>query len=192
MKTEKVAQKYTVSIPYTEIVDGKPVTRLRSETRTRTVKVQKAIVVDEDGEEVDQAEIEKEKTQRHQETYIITVPYQEFVDGKAVKKTRVESRIRTVDLPVGYKQKERLVLITKKYKSTKVTCYDIEGIEIPSEKLADRFSDRQPVILISDKSSIDSYFSHLLNPKAIFVVAPESGIMKTTVKPVEEPVEEKK
>lgn len=38
-KMEMVTRPYTINVPYTEIVDGKPTTRMRQETRTRTVQV---------------------------------------------------------------------------------------------------------------------------------------------------------
>ena len=40
-KMKLITRPYTISVPYTEIVDGKPVTRMRKETRTRTVQVQR-------------------------------------------------------------------------------------------------------------------------------------------------------
>ena len=40
---EKIQQTYTVLVPYTEKVDGKTVTKYRSEERTRTVNVTKVI-----------------------------------------------------------------------------------------------------------------------------------------------------
>ena len=71
--TETKPQTYTVHVPYTEMVNGKPVTRTRAETRTRLVSSVRvtggkyeskelrlgsdAIFLDLDGKEVDRKEL---------------------------------------------------------------------------------------------------------------------------------------
>ncbi len=40
-QTETVQQTYTVNVPYTELVDGKQVTKMRQEQRTREVQVKR-------------------------------------------------------------------------------------------------------------------------------------------------------
>ena len=39
--TENVIQTYSVSVPYEEMVDGKTITKMRTEHRTRTVPIQR-------------------------------------------------------------------------------------------------------------------------------------------------------
>ncbi len=177
--TKKRQQAYTVAVPYTEVVNGKEVQRMRSETRTRTIPVTESIVVDENGKEVDKAELEIEPMKEHDQMYSLEVPYTEFVNGIAVQKKRTEFRTRKIKLPAGYQQKEQLVRITRVFKAKDIEGFDIVGQQLDNEEVTRRLSDRQPVILVSDKSSIAPYFEVLLKPDTMFLVAPQTGAIKT-------------
>ena len=116
--TENVTQNYTVMVPYTEMVSGKPVSRTRTETRTRMVPVtryrvrnaeeqaehEKAVEEKkkEDAEKEDKKpEIEAATMETVQQTYTLNVPYTEMVDGVPTTRTRMETRTRTMQVTRG-------------------------------------------------------------------------------------------
>jgi len=176
--TENVEQGYTVTVPYTEVVDGKEIQRFRSEKRNRKVPMTKKIVVDEFGKEVDKSEIEmKPMMKRHAKTYSVKVPYTEIVDGISVSKTRTEVRTYDIKLPVGYKHKEVIIGNTCTYKAASVTGFDVHGEAISEQEVVKRLADPQPVIIVSDRSSISPFFEHVLRPETMFFVLQQKGIL---------------
>ena len=180
--TENVTQTYTVSVPYTEVVDGVSVTRTRAETRTRQVlvtryrkrnaeeqaeydkKVKKEKAADKVKPKIDYAKNEKVRS-----TYSINVPYTEMVDGKAVTRMRVETRARTMQVLRG--TTETMAKTEKKsYKMANVKCFSVDGTELDPAAAKKRLSENSPVILINGPKAIAPYFEAILKPNALFMV----------------------
>ena len=186
--TENVMQNYTVSVPYTEKdEDGNLITKIRTETRTRSVPVTRYRKRNEDEQEafdekmaehkakMKSGEIEAPKVMPAVATtvaqeYQTQVPYTVVEDGKKVTRTRVETRTRTVSVYRGQTETTMSVNSTK-MALDKVTCYSVDGKELTEAIIKERLSERKPVFLVSsaDASSFE-YFIYLLKEDSIFVV----------------------
>ena len=181
--TENVIQNYTVSVPYTENVDGKSITRMRQETRTRTVPVRRFRKRNEKEQtEFDKrmAEIKKEdrpvtktaRTEQKTETYTVNVPYTETVDGRNVTRMRQEKRTRTVSVTRG-ETETKTSIDSNSYDMEKIKCYSVDGSEMPQEAIQKKLGERKPVVLINNVEGIVPYFKQLLKEDTIFMVCPE-------------------
>ena len=190
--TENVTQSYTVNVPYTEMVDGKPVLRTRTETRTRTVPVQRFRKVkgadkDDDSDEKDEAEekvaeAEAPKVEMKKVPYFVQVPYTENVDGKAITKFRLVRRTRTVPIMDSIKTTSN-ALVTA-FALQDVEGYSIDGEAIEAKELKKRLVEKVPVILINDAKDIvdNPYFKFILKSDAIFLVEPSAESVKAGAK----------
>ena len=188
--TENVTQNYTVSVPYTEMVDGTPVTKMRTETRTRSVPVRRfrkrnakeqaefEEKVAEHEAKMKSGEIETPKVAPAVSTmvtqeYQVQVPYTVVEDGRNVTKTRAETRTRTLNVLRGKTETTTTVNSTK-MPLEKVKCFGVDGTELDEATLKERLSERKPVVLLNSAKAVSfEYFKHLLNPDAIFVVVKE-------------------
>lgn len=180
--TETVKQNYTVQVPYTEKVDGRLVTRTRSETRTRMVPVRRIRkrteeeqaeyekkVGKEKGKAKDKPKIEYAKRELVTTTYSVNVPYTENVDGKPVTKSRTEMRTQTIPVMRG-KTETVTKTKTKSYKMDSVKCFSVDGTELDSAAVKKRLSENCPVILINSHQAITPYFEAVLKPETLFMV----------------------
>ena len=178
--TETVTQNYTVSVPYTENVDGKPVTRTRTETRTRAVPVIRFRKRNKE----EQAEFDKQmakneednipviktaRTEQKTETYTVNVPYTEVVDGRSITKMRQEKRTRTVSVTRG-ETETKTSIDSETYELGKIKCFSVDGSELSQKAIQKRLGERQPVILINSPKGIAPYFKKLLKEDTIFMV----------------------
>ncbi len=187
--TENVTQSYTVAVPYTEMVSGKAVTRTRMETRTRTVPVaryrarnaeeqaehEKAVEEKkkEDAEKgVEKPEIEPATVEMVQQTYAVSVPYTEMVDGVPTTRTRTETRTRTMQVTRG-KTETKGKTVSSSYKIEEIKAYTVAGKELDQDAIKDRIAERAPVIVINSKKAISPYFEAILKPGTLFLVCPE-------------------
>lgn len=188
--TENVTQNYTVSVPYTEDVDGKKITRIRTETRTRTVPVRRTRKMNEKElaaeKEKAKEEPEKEKDKKEevaeqkpvatqvpvQIPYTINVPYTEVDDdGNQIQRFREEKRTRTAMVVRG-KTETTSKSSKSSYKLDKIQCFNVSGTAVDMETLQAKAKEeeRVPVILIQSKDHIDPYFELILKPETLFVV----------------------
>lgn len=182
--TENVLQNYTVQVPHTEKVDGKNVTKMRTETRTRTVPVRRTRKIKLTDEQLAKIKAEREKAEREgrkedyattvmvETTYTVNIPQVKTVNGKRTTVVVPATRIRMVPVVRGKTKTER-VEASDSYAIDKLKCFSVDGTLIEEEKLKELLSDKSPVILIQSKESISPYFSALLKPDAIFVVQPD-------------------
>jgi len=186
--TENVTQNYTVSVPYTEMVDGKRISRVRTETKTRTVPLQRVRKMNE--EELAAAEkkaAEEKKEGKVKEKipvatphavevpYFVTVPYTETnSEGEAVTKTRQVKRMRTVQVLRG-KTETTSENSNSTYALDKIQCFNASGEAVDVEALKSNAEERRPVILIQSKDHIDPYFELILKPETLFVVIKKEG-----------------
>ena len=187
--TENVTQNYTVMVPYTEMVSGKPVSRTRTETRTRMVPVtryrvrnaeeqaehEKAVEEKkkEDAEKEDKKpEIEPATMETVQQTYTLNVPYTEMVDGVPTTRTRMETRTRTMQVTRG-KTETKGKTVSSSYKIEEIKAYTVAGKELDEEAIKDRIAERAPVIVINSEKAISPYFEAILKPGTLFLVCPE-------------------
>ncbi|MEL6109133.1 MAG: hypothetical protein AAFU85_24260 [Planctomycetota bacterium] len=91
--TEQVEQTYTVSVPYTVSVNGKPVTKMRSETRTRLVSVSR----------MKGGKYESKETPIPADAVFLTL------DGKEVDRKQILAQASTAELLVPMIQKGKPV-----------------------------------------------------------------------------------
>ena len=154
---ENVIQTYVVHIPYTTEIDGEPVTKYRTEHRTRTVPVRKRKQPDDTDK----------KLVEH--AYTVSIPYTEIVDGIAVTRTRLETRTRLVpenEIPINLVPFQQ----SKSYCHQDVRFYDIDGKEISAAEVLGSLEPYTPVIQIADRDHIVPYFSQILKPTMLFMV----------------------
>lgn len=189
--TENVAQNYTVSVPYTEKDDdGNTTTKMRVETRTRTVPVvryrkrndeeqaefEKKVVEHEakiKSGEIKEPEIKPAVPTQVTQEYQVQVPYTVVEDGKNVTRTRAETRTRMVMVLRGKTETTTTVSSTK-LALGKVQCFSVDGTELDEVAIKERLSERRPVVLLNSSKGVSfEYFKHLLNPDAMFVVVRE-------------------
>lgn len=183
--TENVVQTFTVMVPYTEVVDGKPVTRMRAEKRTRTVPVTRIRRVKPDAKKPQEPDKQKPDDPDEKQPdpdkpvvkqvsvpYTVKIPFMVTVDGKQVTKYREETRMRTVSVVRG-KTKTAAKVSTESYAVGKVKCYGVDGRPIDEAEIRKRLQEKTPVVLIKDPKAITPYFEVLLHPRAIFMVRPE-------------------
>ena len=180
--TERVQQTYTVMVPYTENVNGNPVTKMRAETRTRLVNVTRF----RKRNEKEQAEFEKKlaeakakgedkptmepaKLQVRDVKYRVTVPYTEMVDGQPQNKTRTEVRTRKIQVLTG-KTETKPKLNKAPTSLDQLKCFDLDGKPIDQGIVKERILERTPIILINSPKAIAPYFKAILKPDAMFVV----------------------
>ena len=181
MHTEEVEMTYTVMVQVTKIVDGKKVTTMVPEQRTRTRKVSR--LRKKKLTEEEEKEVEKERERRNrmdiakEETenipYVATTQVQERdLNGNATTRIKHEVRSRAMRIHRGTSTTER-VDAEESYDVTKLECYRTDGRKLDSETVKDRLAEKAPVILIPGRSSISPYFELLLKKEAMFVVLPE-------------------
>ena len=182
--TENVTQQYTVAVPYTEMVDGVAVQRIRTETRTRTVPVTRfrkrnaaeQAEFDEKMAERKKEEAGKEKPKvefAKQEMVTINqtmqIPYTETVDGVPVQRMRSVQRQQTAMVMRG-KTETTGVAKTDSYAVDAVQCFAVDGTAIESDLIKKRLAENSPVILINSEQAISPYFEAILKPNTIFMV----------------------
>ena len=188
--TENVTQTYTVMVPTEVVKDGKSVTVMVPQAKTRTVFVQrvrkrnakeqaefeervaakKKELAEQKAKkkpEVESAKLESVTIQR-----VFQMPYTEIVDGESVARLRLATQPQQLSVLRG-KTKTTAVVKSAEYEIGKIKAYTVDGTEIPESKLEDRISDRIPVILVNNAQAISPYFKALLKPKTIFLVCPE-------------------
>jgi len=162
---ENVIQTYAVQIPYTEVIDGKTLTKFRIDHRTRTVPVTKYL-----------PKTNTPKEELVEETYSVSVPYTEHLEnGVTVTRTRLESRTRLVD-----PNKVSDTLSAKTFLSAKtdsaleplanVTFYNSAGNQIGADVVFDDSTSSVPAIQIAAAECITNYFAQILAPNAILFV----------------------
>ena len=186
--TEDVTQNYTVAVPYTEKDDdGNVTTKMRHETRTRTIPVTryrkrnagemaefKERVAEEKKKQAksDDSKVKPAVAQHVDQPYTVNIPYTVEEDGETVTRTRSETRTRTVVVYRG-KAETKSTIDTKSWPVEKLKCYGIDGMELDVETIKDRLSERQPVILVTSTEGITPFFKALLDPEAIFIISPK-------------------
>ena len=179
---ENTTQNYTVSVPYTELVDGVSVNRTRTETRTRTVPVTRYRKRNAKEQAEYDKKVEKEKAagkakpkvdyarpESVRKTYSVKVPYTEVVDGESVTRIRIETRTATIQVLRGTTETEAKTE-TISYKMAKVKCFSVDGTELDPAATKKRLSENSPVILINHQNAIAPYFEAILKPNALFLV----------------------
>ncbi len=188
--TENVTQTYTVMVPTSVVKDGKTITVMVPQTKTRAVPVQR--IRQRNAEE--QAEFEKKVAAKKKELAeqkakkkpevepaklesvtiqrVVQMPYTETVDGESVRRLRLGTQSQQLSVLRG-KTKTTAVVKSAEYEIGKIKAYTVNGTEIPESKLEDRISDRIPVILVNNPQAISPYFQALLKPNTIFLVCPE-------------------
>ncbi|MEL7499143.1 MAG: hypothetical protein AAFN77_16165 [Planctomycetota bacterium] len=179
---EKVMQNYVVHVPYTEMADGKPIQKIRQETRVRKVPVTRYRQRTEEEQKEFEAAVAKAKNQKKDTTqvppakkeivttnYHVMVPVTEMVDGKEVRRFLREQRTRTTSVLRGKTQTtskiKRLPFVIER-----VQVFDIDGKALDSDEVEQQFVDRRAVIVINDEQAISPYFKSILNRKALFIV----------------------
>lgn len=157
---EEVVQTYAVQVPYTELVDGKEFTKLRTEHRTRTVPITKYL-----------PKSDTPKEDLIKETYTVSVPYTERLDGGAsVTRRRLESRTRMVD---PNEVRNELTTLTDFVLEPldNVVFYDLTGNRVNQNNIFEDCDSAIAAIQLADAEHIVDYFSHLLAVDAVcFVV----------------------
>jgi hypothetical protein len=166
MEIENVHQTYSVQIPYNETIDGKQITRVRTETRSRIVPIKRKKVKYDpsaDGEPP------------IQQAYTISVPYTEQVeleDGTTMTVTRSRLETRTRWVVPG----ERTVRFAPKVLSNSVAidlaqCFDRSGLRLTPNELMERLKETsKPALIVNSADHIVPYFLELLGPEVIIVV----------------------
>ena len=166
---EMVTQTFEVGVPYTEEVDGKKVTKVRMEKRTREIPVTRVIAPDVDKDDLVQV----------QQTYTVSIPFREMVDGKPVTRVRHDQRTRTVLVNKNSKAEVVPDIVSDTYELDDVKCFGIDGKSLTSDDVERRLAERKPVILINSEKQIEPYFEHLLQPEIVFVVQPKAVPIKS-------------
>lgn len=175
---ETVTQTFTVMVPHTELVDGKKVTKLVPEQRTRNVQVTRVIPNKPNAKEIEAAKKAMENGEEPKQTiemvsvpYTVNVPYQEIVDGKPVTRMRQERRTRTVSVVRG-KTTTKAQISTDVYPLKEVQCFGVDGQPMDIAEVTKRLQENTPIILIKKQDAITPYFENLLHPRAIFMIRP--------------------
>ena len=179
--TENVTQNYTVAVPYTEEVDGVQVEKIRYETRTRTVpvqKIRKMTAPELAASKKKRAEMPKEDKEakpvatQHAVTvsYTIEVPYTDTNDrGEQVQKIRKETRTRAIQVYRG-KTETTSEKHTSSHPLESLSFFNASGAPVALDSVKETAGDeRLPVVLIQSKDHIDPYFELILKPETLFV-----------------------
>jgi len=163
LTVENVEQTYMVSIPYTEVIDGQKIQRVRTETRARIVPIRRRKY---------KPAVSSGKPLVEQ-TYTACVPYTEQVplaDGSTVTVTRsrLETRTHMVDPDAP---QPRLIpqMIANDYNVELTKCCFPNGEEISDADKLRLLSTPTPVLLVRGTDSITPYFSGLLKADSIIV-----------------------
>ena len=163
---ENVVQTYSVHVPYDVIVDGKSETRMRKESRTRTVPVRRRRNTDGSTEKL------------VKRSYTVSVPYTEQVeleDGTlmSVTRSRLETRTQFVDpdaLPLTFVPN----VVSNSFALEKVKCFSRSGDAISVAEVVERLSaGPQACLMINSTEQIVPFFERLLDRDAIILVEPE-------------------
>lgn len=161
--TELVTQTYMVQIPYTVVEDGKEVTKLRVDHRTRKVPVQRR------RPKIDEATGDQVLVEQ---SYTVSVPYTETCNGQSITRCRLETRTRMIDPnqpPVRYSAD----VVSDNYPLSEIGFYDVAGTAMNEEAIRERLANgATPIVLINSAEHITSYFGNLLRPDAMFIVEP--------------------
>jgi len=159
--TENVVQTYAVQVPYTDIENGTPILKLRTEHRTRIVPINR--IRPKKGEE----------NKWEERTYTVSVPYTEKrEDGGVVRRTRLETRTRFahVDEPKSYFGPKEISSTTP---LAALKCFSSSGEQLKDSEIKEKLRFCLPVLLISSESFLDGdYFSKILHPDSMIIVDP--------------------
>lgn len=163
---ENVVQTYSVHVPYDVVVDGKTKTRMRKESRTRTVPVRRWRNTEGSTEEL----VER--------SYTVSVPYTEQVqleDGTmmSVTRSRLETRTQFIDpdaLPLKFVPR----VISNSFALEQAKCFSRSGDAISVAEVVEKLSaGPQACLIINSIEQIVPFFERLLDPDAIILVEPE-------------------
>lgn len=161
---ENVTQTYSVMVPYTELVDGKQLTKMRCETRVRTVPVRKVRPV---------SDVDNPDDQIVKETYAVHVPYTERTKDGIIQRTRKETRTRTVRIH-NFSIDFVPHFTSNSHSIDDVQCFLPTGEPISSREAAERLTKPLPVLVVNSEVHICDYFGELLKPNCLIMVQPES------------------
>lgn len=155
-KTRMVSQAYTVYIPTTKTVKGKPTVTLRAEQRARHTY------------EIQRTRKPGGKTITYDYKVFLPYPY-ERPDGRKVTQARMETRPRTV--PASEPEIDYVPsYVTESFTLQQVTCMDTSGKQLSQAQVRKRLKEAKPAVFLNDDSWLTNYFSSLLHPNSILVM----------------------